>query len=357
MQDAMQGRHPTVDESLETALRAVRPQPRRDAAQIAERVVRELRDEIEIGAALQRVQPRQPDKSAARLNIMARIHDGKPGMLPQRTPSTRLESDFAGQLNGDHPHNSPLLRWKRAAVALGSAAALVLLALALHLPDAADQGSEAKSAASALKDGGAAGGVDSWRAEPVLRSQVRQQLTFFGESCYIIDAGSVQGIREGDELMWQSTGGTGHTGLFEVRAVSPFYSVCKPASSTGAPHMRDQVDATRITPAMRRARLEKRETTIEPGAFYGFGMMLNPRSSQATVHEVLPRYWVPGTQIVEPTLAAQLGLRAGDRIVAVNGILVTTLSDVVDAMSALDQGQTQWHMRVVRGTDTLDLMR
>lgn len=173
----------------------------------------------------------------------------------------------------------------------------------------------------------------------------------------LISAGLKDGLRVGDMLQGPggSTARVTAAGIFEARV-----SISGPTPARGA-----EMRAETPTPAMKRA-ARFAEVGGDPGAFLEFGAVLGALpmadarllgisdGKALVVEESIPAIMRDADQPASPTLAARIGLRAGDVIIEVNGASVRALNDFTAALGWSLQPQVL-HVRVIRNGRELEL--
>jgi hypothetical protein len=170
-----------------------------------------------------------------------------------------------------------------------------------------------------------------------------------------VDAGLQDGLRVGDRL-------SSPRGEYTVTAVGIFDSrVNGPASPDRGEKLYRPLDQ----PAMLRA-AALQSMGGDPAGFFSFGAvfdalpvvearMLGIADGRALrVAETIPAVLRDFDAAPEPTLAARLGLRAGDVLISANGYLVADLHQLANALEwSRRSGEIQ--ATVIRGSRTLEL--
>ncbi|MBX3475531.1 MAG: PDZ domain-containing protein [Planctomycetes bacterium] len=170
-----------------------------------------------------------------------------------------------------------------------------------------------------------------------------------------LDAGLKDGLRVGDKLVGKS-GATAEVvaaGIFDSRV-----RVDGPAAR-GA-----EFAMTGVPPRVDRA-LRMVEYGGDPGALLDLGAILDTMPMREArlvgladgravqVQEVIPAVLRDFAGEPQSTLAARLGLRAGDVVVAVNGMQVRDVAGMANALEYSRGGNTS--VTVIRGSATLEL--
>lgn len=230
------------------------------------------------------------------------------------------------------------LRW--AASAVGAAAALLIVVMLFTRDAAPPEPSVPTTSPAAIGDS--------------LRRLVAVVRGPSGEG-WRIDAGLQDGLRVGDKL-------TGPRGEYTVAAAGIFDSRVSGAS---APARGEKLHRPQDQPAMRRA-AALTAMGGDPGGYYSFGAvfdavpvvearMLGIADGRALrVAETIPAVLREFDAAPEPTLAARLGLRAGDVLVSINGY---TVSDLHQLANALEWSRSSNHAQatVIRAGRPIEL--
>lgn len=249
----------------------------------------------------------------------------------------RLQQQRTGRFN--------LVRWLAPAAGLAAAALIVLVAM---LPDEtrAPMPVEAPVQPSAV-------------TPPVQRGPAPAALTarLRGPSGngWRLDAGLKDGLRVGDRL-------TGRSGLSAVVVAAGIFD-CRVRVDGLASRGAEFVVESPNERQLRAARLS--EHGGDPGALYDLGAIFDAMPMREArlagladgralqVSEVISAILRDFEGEPQPSLAARLGLRAGDVVVSVNGMQVRDLAGLYAALDYSRSGAVS--MTVLRGSATLEL--
>ncbi len=238
-----------------------------------------------------------------------------------------------------------LLHWLAPAAGIAAAAVIVVLAA---LPDDTRVPAPTPVGVTPVS----APRVVRGPVQPGLRAVVRGT----SGNGWRLDAGLKDGLRVGDTL--HGKGGIAATvvaaGIFDSRV-----RIDSAETRRGDEFFIDSLNARQD----RAARLA--ELGGDPGAFLDFGAIFDPLPMREAklrglndgraigVQEVIPSILREFAGQPQPTLAAQLGLRAGDVLESVNGMQVRNLNDLATALGYSRSGQIT--MTVLRGSAAVEL--
>lgn len=240
-----------------------------------------------------------------------------------------------------------LMRWLAPAAGVAAAAVIVVLAA---LPD--DSRIPAPLSAPAPAAPVSAPPVARGAQQPALRAVVRGP----SGNGWRLDAGLKDGLRVGDTL--RGKGGIVATvvaaGIFDSRV-----RIDGAQTRRGDEFFIDSLNARQ----QRASRLA--EFGGDPGALLDFGAIFDPMPMReamlrglndgraVSVQEVIPAILRDFEGEPGATLAALLGLRAGDVVESVNGMQVRNLNDLATALGHTRSGRVS--MTVLRGSTALEL--
>lgn len=306
------------------AIRAARPsQTLRDKARecCLCHVLPIVETESQAATLMARAQVRAPDSQSMIDAIMSQV-------TGQATPA--LDGGTGGVTEDERTTKQ---RRRLLAIQGSIVAALLLVALVVAIPltqDLRNQNLTQDVAVAAPAETS----IPDTPSYQLKRRVVRGEVALNGERAYLVDAGAIQGLRLGDRLAFQPRELPEVEGELEIVALSPYYCATRLITKMERrPGRGDRISLAEPNPRVERALSFLQRGRPEPGAFYGLGILTLKHGDHYFVQEVLNRYLTDGGQATEPTLAAQLGLNAGDRLIQVRGLVISDEADVRRALA------------------------
>ncbi|MBE7492535.1 MAG: PDZ domain-containing protein [Planctomycetes bacterium] len=267
---------------------------------------------------------------------------------PPPSSSARGAAEVLGRLRR-RPAGRRVALWRWLVPATGAAAAVLVVVLAAWPDDSRGPAPvPAPAVTPAAQDTPT---VQRGAPQPALSARLRGT----SGNGWRLDAGLKDGLRVGDRL--RGPGGT----VAEVVAAGIFDSRVRVSGEAARGQLFFVQD---LTPAQERA---ARLATLggDAGALLDFGAVFDPMPmSEARLAGLADGRALVVTEVIasvlrdfegqpEPTLAARLGLRAGDVVLAVNGMPVRDLAGLYAALEYTRGGRVS--VAVLRGSATLEL--